>query len=98
MSRVVYCVIATLPDAPTAARFIAWLNGGHIRQVIDGGAESGIAVRLDSDGPPRAMAQYTFTNRAAFDHYVRDAAPALRAAGLKEFPGVRFERMVGEVV
>ena len=44
--------------------------------------------------------QYVFPSRKAFDTYVRDHAPALRADGLKHFPpesGVTYERQVAEV-
>ena len=44
--------------------------------------------------------QYVFPSRKAFDTYVRDHAPALRADGLKHFPpesGIIFERQVSEI-
>ena len=57
-----------------------------------------MVVRLVADGLPRVMAQYTFHDRAAYERYVRETAPALRAEGIAGFPTARFERMVGEVV
>ncbi len=44
--------------------------------------------------------QYVFPSRKAFDEYVRDHAPALRADGLKHFPpesGVTYTRQVAEI-
>lgn len=98
-----YQVTATLPDARTAAEYVAWLEDGHVDQVVTrGGAHSAMIVRLD-DAPgarPRVMTQYVFSTRALFDRYVQDFAPALRADGVRRFGdrGVAFERVVGEVV
>lgn len=50
--------------------------------------------------PALVEVQYVFPSRKAFDAYVRDHAPALRAEGLKHFPpagGVTFERQVAEI-
>lgn len=44
--------------------------------------------------------QYVFPSRKAFDDYVRDHAPALRADGLKHFPpesGLTYSRQVAEI-
>jgi hypothetical protein len=44
--------------------------------------------------------QYVFPSRKAFDTYLRDHAPALRADGLKHFPpesGVTSTRQVAEI-
>lgn len=108
MAKVLYAVVATLPDAAVAEEYIHWLEDGHIDQVIKGGAHSGMIVRLErgaGDGlPPEAvqvMTQYVFSTRELFDHYVVEAAPALRADGLKRFGperGVRMQRMVGEIL
>lgn len=100
VSRVLYIVIATLPDEPTAREFVEWLRAGHVADVVRCGAESGAVVRLDSDGRPRVMAQYLFASRMAFDRYIAADAPRLRAEGLARFPvsrGVSFERLVGVV-
>lgn len=100
MSRVLYLVIATLPDEPTAAEYVRWLSGGHIAEVVRGGAESGWVVRLDAGDRPRVMAQYVFPSRAALDRYIATDAPRLRAEGLARFPasrGVAFERHIGDI-
>lgn len=99
-----YTVTATLPDGATAASYIRWLEDGHVDAVVEGGAHSGMIVRLDPDAegdPPRVQTVYLFPNRAAFDRYVRETAPALREDGIKRFGsigGVSFSRTIGEVV
>ena len=103
MKRICYMVTATLPSKAVADEFVAWLEDGHVRQVVDAGAASGVIVRLDPDpsGNPRVMTQYTFASRGEFDSYVAVHAPALRADGLNKFPperGISFERRVGTIV
>jgi hypothetical protein len=108
MTRILYSVIATLPTADIAAEYVAWLEDGHVDQVIKHGAHSAMIVRLDAtpspEGPRKAwrvMTQYVFSTRELFDRYVRDFAPALRQEGLAKFGpdrGVTMERLVGEIV
>lgn len=104
MSSFCYAVIATLPDAATAAEYVAWLKDGHVDQVVAGGATSASIVPLDpdtADAAPRVMTQYVFPSRAVFNTYVERYAPALRADGQKRFPparGVTFVRLAGECV
>lgn len=109
MPKIVYTVSATLPDHATADQFIAWLAGpdpsgarGHAADVIRGGAESATVVRLDTppDQPPQVEIHYTFPSREAFDRYVRDIAPALRAEGQQLFGpdrGIQYGRRQGQV-
>lgn len=105
MSRsICYTVTATLPDEATCASYIRWLEDGHVDAVIDGGAHSGMIVRLDPEpagGNPRVQTVYLFPSRAAFDRYVAETAPALREDGIRRFggiEGVSFARAIGEVV
>ncbi len=102
MSQVAYSVTATLPDEGLAREYIAWLVGGHVDQVIRGGAETGMVVRLeDSPGVIRVESCYTFATRDEYERYVRVAAPVLRAEGLRLFPperGIRMERRLGSVL
>lgn len=104
MPAVVYSVCATLPVEELARAYVAWLTEGHpshIDQVVAGGASEGSAWReVGGSGRPRVMARYVFPSREAFDRYVRDVAPALRAEGLAKFgpqTGVLMERSVSEV-
>ena len=104
MTRIFYAVTATLPDAETAREYVAWLEDGHVDAVIDGGAHSGMIVRLDPDPDdprPRVETQYVFATRERYEQYVQRHAPALRADGLKHFPperGVEFARRLGVIV
>ena len=104
MQRIAYTVRAECPDEATARDYIAWLEDGHVDQVIAGGAHSAMIVRLDPDAPgvpPRVETRYVFSTREVFDRYVREFAPALREEGLRRFPasrGVRFERTVGVIL
>lgn len=101
MTAIAYTVTAILPDEPTARAYLEWLEDGHVDAVIEGGAHSAMIVRVeDPPGPARVEVRYLFSTRDAFERYVRDHAPALRAAGLERFGPmrVRFERTVGRVI
>jgi len=99
MGAIAYTVVATLPDQQTASEYIAWLLDGHIAAVVRGGAQSGEVVRLlEPPKPIQVEARYRFASREAFDRYVSEEAPKLRAEGLSKFPperGIRFERRLG---
>lgn len=112
MPAILYTVRASCPNAHVRGRFLSWLTPHHVAEVMKGGAT---AVRIvlpdrESDTAPgspepveRAAVvetQYVFPSRKAFDTYVRDHAPALRADGLKNFPpesGVTYARQVAEI-
>jgi hypothetical protein len=102
MAEFYYSVTATLPDEPTAQRFIDWLAHGHIADVVKAGARSGRAIRLDPGGDAaiRVETQYVFASRAAYEAYDAGPAVALRAEGVEKFgdAGVAFERRTGETL
>jgi len=102
MSAIVYTVTATLPDRPTADRYLDWLRDGHVDAVVAAGAHSAMIVRVtDPPDPIRVETRYVFSTRQAYDDYLAHHAPALRADGAERFgpeTGVRFSRSVGEVV
>lgn len=100
LAAIVYSVTATLPDAATAAEYERWLCGGHIQAVVTGGAVNACVSRVaDPRTTIEIEARYLFPNRAAFDKYVAEVAPALRADGVARFGDrVRFSRRVAEVV
>ncbi len=102
-----YTVTATISDSATLREYVDWLRNGHVQQVIEGGAESGVVVLLDPDGTgrtvQRVVTQYIFASRDAFERYEREHAPALRADGLARFGpqtgrDVVFARTVGVVL
>src|SRR5690606_41091277 len=103
-TRIAYTVIARFPNEATRDEYVAWLEDGHIDQVIAHGAHSAMIVRLEPDGPgeaPTVEVRYVFSTHENYDRYVREHAPALRADGLKRFPperGVVFRRTVGVIV
>jgi hypothetical protein len=102
MSAIAYTVIATLPDAPTAAEYIHWLETDHLHKVISAGATRGQIVRIEQPAEPHQVeTRYQFSDRQRFEEYLKTAAPGLRAEGLERFPperGVKFERRVGTVM
>lgn len=95
-----YTVCATFTDRATARRWLDWLHGGHIAEVLAGGATAAEVVELDGE-PLTFEVRYSFPNRDAFAAYERDHAPRLRAEGLQLFPpaaGISYRRSVGVVV
>lgn len=104
MAAIAYTVIATFPDEATRAEYAAWLQDGHIDQVLSHGGHSASLVRLDRaapDDPIRLEVRYIFPTREVFERYVEHHAPALRADGLKRFPperGVSFTRTIGQII
>ena len=52
------------------------------------------------DEPLSYVAQFEFADRAAFERYVAEHAPRLRADGLKRFPAdrVKYLRRTGQII
>jgi hypothetical protein len=106
MPELAYTVYTTFTDARLADEWLRWLRGGHIAEVMAGGATDGEIIELDppADARPGTRAfevRYHFPSREHFARYERDHAPRLRAEGLKLFPverGVSYRRAVGTVV
>jgi hypothetical protein len=97
---IVYTVSATFTDRKVAEEWIAWLTGGHIEQVIKGGATDAQIVRMDGDDC-RYEIRYHFPSRDAFRAYETNHAPRLRAEGLEKFPasrGITYARSTGVVI
>jgi hypothetical protein len=103
MPTILYTVRTTCPNIQSRGRFLAWLSPNHIMEVMKGGATGARIVLPDREreaDPAVVETQYVFPSRKAFDTYLRDHAPALRADGLKHFPpesGVTYERQVAEI-
>lgn len=94
-----YTVTLTFTQADTARQWIEWMRSEHVAQVIEAGAQRAEVIMLDGDRA-RCEARYDFASRAAFDQYVADHAPRLRAEGLKHFPaerGIEYARSCGDV-
>ena len=103
MPSLLYTVRATCQNVQQRGRFLSWLTPDHVLAVKAGGAT---AVRIVLPEPAGGSAQavvetqYVFPSRKAFDTYLRDHAPALRADAMKHFPpesGVTFARQVAEI-
>jgi hypothetical protein len=103
MPTILYTVRTTLPTLHLQSRFLAWLVPDHITAVKAGGATAARVVlpdRANDSAPAVVETQYVFPSRKAFDTYIREHAPALRADSLKHFPldtGITFERQVAEI-
>lgn len=104
MPAILYTVRVSCHDVQQRGRFLSWLSPNHVLQVKAGGATAVRVVLPDRTevSAERAVVetQYVFPSRRAFDTYIRDHAPAMRADALKHFPpesGVVFERQVSEI-
>jgi hypothetical protein len=103
MPTILYTVRASCPSIQARGRFLAWLSPDHVLQVKAGGATAARIVlpdRADDAAPAIVETQYAFPSRKAFDAYIRDQAPVLRAEVHKKFPpesGISFERQVAEI-
>jgi hypothetical protein len=107
MPRIAYTVRASFTDPKVAERFLTWMTDEHLRDLLDAGAESAVAVKMDveSVGPaPVVECRYVFPDRKAYMTYIQERAPALRGRGLELFgpkpdgtPVVTYVRSVGEI-
>jgi hypothetical protein len=103
MPAILYTVRSTCRDVQQRGRYLAWLAPNHLLQVKAGGAQDVRVVlpdRAGDSGPAIVEVQYVFLSRKAYDTYIRDHAPALRADLLNHFPpesGVTYERQVAEI-
>lgn len=100
MDMIAYTVTAILPDDRIRDEYLAWLTGGHLAAVLEGGAISAQVVSIADPVPPIAVeVRYVFPTQGTLERYVREFAPALRAEGLARFGRlVTFRRSVGPVV
>jgi hypothetical protein len=100
MQSVAYTVGVTFVDGQMANAWLDWLAGGHVAEVLAGGAVRADLLALDGDGLEFEV-RYQFPSREAFQAYERLHAPRLRAEGLALFPpdrGVSYRRTVGDVL
>jgi hypothetical protein len=93
-----YEVLATATDDRAADQWLDWMRTKHLADVIAAGAHSGRVIRLD-DSSLIIAAQYEFESREAFERYVRDHAPRLRAEGIERFGDrLSYSRRTGQIV
>ena len=103
MPEILYTVRATCQNVQQRGRFLSWLTPDHVLAVKTGGATAVRIVLPEREGESATAVvetQYVFPSRKAFDTYLRDHAPALRADAMKHFPpesGVTFARQVAEI-
>ena len=100
MSDFVYTVHCQIKDDNKIDEWLGWLKGGHIADVMAGGAQSAKIIQLD-DEENSFQVQYIFANRETFERYEREFAPALRDEGLKLFPqedGFSYQRSTGQIL
>lgn len=98
--QIAYTVRATFTDPEVADEWVAWLTGGHIEEVIKGGATDAQIIQLDGDDYQYEV-RYRFPSREAFRAYEQNHAPRLRAEGLEKFPtsrGITYARSTGEII
>lgn len=97
--RILYEVQASFTYEESARRWEEWLRSKHIAEVVAAGASEGRVIRLDSEGAT-LVAQYWFDSRKAFDRYLADHAPRLRAEGVALFSPeeVIYSRRTGEQI
>ncbi len=103
MPALLYTVRASCKDLQQRGRYLSWLTPNHVAEVMAGGATSVRIVLPDRESetaPAVVETQYVFPSRKAFETYVRDHAPRLRADGLKHFPlesGITYARQTAEI-
>ena len=96
MAQLLYTVRVTVPNEKIAAEYIQWLRTGHT-QAVRKYADRARIFRLDEskDGHIQFDSLFEFEDRAAFEKYVQEVAPALREDAAAKFGpsrGIRFER------
>lgn len=103
MPVIIYTVRAECRDIHQRGRFLSWLAPNHLLQVKAGGATSVRVILPERKNDATSVAvetQYVFPSRKAFDNYVRNHAPALRADALEHFPPesrVTFTQQIAEL-
>jgi hypothetical protein len=102
MDPFTYTVTARFANPGVLPDFLAWLAGGHVKEVCQAGALSALVVKLDpTPGElPTVEVRYLFPDQAAMERYFTEHAPRLRAEGLARFgpgSGVTFSRTTGAV-
>lgn len=91
-----YTVTATFRDTAIRPEYVAWQRDGHVQAVVAGGALRAEVSEVDAGPGAAVKTRYLFPDRNAYERYVRETAPSLRADGMKRFPPERGVSMVRE--
>lgn len=91
-----YCVTTTLNSLENRLSYLNWLKSGHIQAVARWAKRAEIIEILpeNSDASSQTVSSqthqifqvkslYLFDSKEAFDRYLKEGAPSLRAEGLK---------------
>ena len=109
-ARCLYEVTATLTSLEARDRYLAWLRAGHAAALLSWALRAEVSALNPSEPLDSAERQawqvkssYVFQDREAYERYVREGAPALRAEGLalaaelEPLGGVSFTRSLSDV-
>jgi hypothetical protein len=97
--KIAYTVAVTFSDSSLVEDWLSWLQGGHIADVLAGGASDVEIIEMEASSPSFEI-RYHFPSREGFANYEKEHAPRLRAEGLARFPaekGIIYRRSVGVV-
>ena len=83
--QILYQVVASIQSREDLDAYLAWLRGGHIADVVAGGALRGRVAVHEGDGAYEVLCSYDFEDAQAFARYEAGPAQALRAEGIALF-------------
>lgn len=86
-----YCVTTTLNSLENRLSYLNWLKSGHIQAVARWAKRAEIIEILPENSDASSQTHqifqvkslYLFDSKEAFDLYLKEGAPSLRAEGLK---------------
>ena len=97
---ILYEVHAHITNKEIEREWISWMLETHIDDVVKAGASIGHLVKDDStSGSYRAI--YWFSSRRAFEKYIEEKAPQLRAEGIRRFGDsnyIQYSRTTAELL
>ena len=109
-ARCLYEVTATLMSQEARDRYLGWLRAGHAAALLSWALRAEVSALNPSESSDpsepqawRVKSSYVFQDREAYERYVREGAPALRAEGLalaaqlEPLGGVSFTRSLSDV-
>ncbi len=93
-----YSVTATLNTQIAKDQYLTWLKSGHVQALLQWAIRAEI-IDLHSDSNQfQVKSMYLFKDQDAFQHYLQEGAPKLRAEGavIAQELGIQFLRQSGE--